>query len=208
MSKHYAIVHDVSRCMGCHACEMACKSENNVPTGVWWGRILTDGNGGPNTCGGSYEAPYRNYLMMQCQHCENPACVKVCPVGATYKDPETGAVRQDYDKCIGCRMCMAACPYTGVRSFNWEEPAYATDVSMGDADVPSHQKHVVEKCAMCWHRLARGEEPACVVACPAHARHFGDLNDSSSEVSKLVSAGRTTTLLPEMGTKPSVYYLV
>ena len=208
MTTKYAIAHDLRRCMGCHACEMSCKAENNIPSGTWWNRLLTDGGTGPNTCAGSYESPSRDYYLVQCQHCENPACVKVCPVGATWKDPETGVVRQDYDKCIGCRMCMAACPYTGVRSFNWEEPSYATDVAMGDSEVVAHQKHVVEKCTMCWHRLARGEEPACVLACPAYARTFGDLSDPESEVSKLVSSRKYKQLLPEEGTKPSVYYLI
>ena len=129
-------------------------------------------------------------------------------MGATYKDPETGVVSQDYDKCIGCRMCMAACPYTGVRSFNWDEPAYIADVALGDADIPAHQKHTVEKCTMCWHRIARGEEPACVAGCPAYARFWGDLDDPESEVSKLIASREYKQLLPEEGTKPSVYYLV
>ena len=208
MTKRYAIALDLRRCMGCHACEMACKAENNVPSGIYWNRIMTEGGRGVNTCGGTCQSPSRNYLAMQCQHCDNPACVKVCPVGATYKDPETGVVRQDYDKCIGCRMCMAACPYTGVRSFNWEEPKYVADVSLGDQAAPLHQKHTVEKCTMCWHRLARGEEPACVATCPAYARTFGDLNDPNSEVSKLIATRQYRQLLPEKGTRPSVYYLV
>ncbi|MBR3257802.1 MAG: 4Fe-4S dicluster domain-containing protein [Eggerthellaceae bacterium] len=208
MGKQYAIVHDLYRCMGCHACSMACKAENNVPNGIWWNRVLTDGGPGPNTSGGTTEAPYRNFYVMQCQHCENPACTRVCPVGATFKDPETGVVRQDYDRCIGCRMCMAACPYTGVRSFNWAKPAYVADVAFGDAEVPEHQKHTVEKCTMCWHRIARGEEPACVAACVAYARWFGDVNDPNSEVSRLLATREYKTLLPEKGTKPNVYYLV
>ena len=114
--------------------------------------MLTDGGDSPNTPGGTYpDTLHRLYYPVACQHCENPACVKVCPVGATYKDPETGAVRQDYDKCIGCRMCMSACPYTGVRSFNWEEPKYSIDHKVGGKGVPEHQKHVVEKCTMCYH---------------------------------------------------------
>ncbi|MEF9925739.1 MAG: 4Fe-4S dicluster domain-containing protein, partial [Raoultibacter sp.] len=157
---------------------------------------------------GTYGHATKSYLTLSCQHCENPACVKVCPVGATYKDPETGIVRQDYDKCIGCRMCMAACPYTGVRSFNWEEPKYSVPFSVGDASIPAHQKHVVEKCTLCNHRLAKGEQPACVLACPAYARFFGDLNDPNSEVSKLIRDREYKQLLPERGTNPSVYYLV
>ena len=149
-----------------------------------------------------------SYITVACQHCENPACVKVCPVGATYKDPDTGVVRQDYDKCIGCRMCMAACPYVGVRSFNWEEPAHYIGFDSGDADVPEHQKHTVEKCTFCWHRLAKGEDPMCVKTCLARARVWGDLDDPESEVSKLIRERKVMQLLPEKDTKPSVYYLV
>ena len=145
---------------------------------------------------------------MACQHCENPACVKVCPVGATYKDEATGVVRQDYDKCIGCRMCMSACPYTGVRSFNWREPQYAIGQPMGALDIPEHQKQVVEKCTMCWHRLAKGEIPACIEPCPARIRYFGDFDDPDSEVSKLIRENDYMQLLPECDTHPSVYYLV
>ena len=105
-------------------------------------------------------------------------------------------------------MCMAACPYTGVRSFNWEEPVYIMDSDLGDGDAPVHQKHVVEKCTMCWHRLARGGEPACIKACPNRARHWGDLDDSDSEVSQLIASREYKQLLADEGTKPSVYYLV
>ena len=139
--------------------------------------------------GGSYPDNLQfGYVPVACQHCENPACVKVCPVGATYKDPETGVVRQDYDKCIGCRMCLAACPYTGVRSFNWEEPAYYADFALGDADAAKHEKHTVEKCIFCTQRVARGEQPACVADCIGRARHFGDLDDPNSEAAKVVAA--------------------
>ena len=132
----YGFAIDVELCMGCDACAMACKVENNLPDGVWWRRVISDGGVGPDTFGGTFGNAYKDYYSVACQHCENPACVKVCPVGATYKDTETGVVRQDYDKCIGCRMCVSACPYTGVRSFNWEEPEYFTGVRMGAADVP------------------------------------------------------------------------
>lgn len=205
---HMGMVVDLKRCMGCQTCSFSCKEMNNLPNKVWWNRVLTDGGESMDTPGGSYEDAHIRFIPVSCQHCENPACVKVCPVGATYKDEETGVVRQDYDKCIGCRMCMAACPYTGVRSFNWEEPASYFDFPIGDADVPKHQKHVVEKCTFCYQRLAKGEEPACMVLCPARARHFGDLDDPDSEVSRLVASRAYEQLLPEEGTKPSVYYLV
>jgi molybdopterin-containing oxidoreductase family iron-sulfur binding subunit len=129
-------------------------------------------------------------------------------VGATYKREEDGVVFQDYDKCIGCRMCIAACPYTGVRNFNWEEPRYSIDITLGDAAVPAHQKHVVEKCTLCSHRLARGETPACIGVCPGVARNFGDLDDPESKVSQLIRTREYKQLLPEEGTNPSVYYLV
>ena len=206
--KRLGIVVDTTRCTGCHTCGVACKLENNLPAEVWWSRAVTASADGMNCPQGTYPDLTMTFFTIQCQHCENPACVKVCPVGATHKDLETGIVLQDYDKCIGCRMCIAACPYTGVRSFNWEEPKHYVDFSFGDADVPAHQKHVVEKCTMCWHRQVRGETPACVEACPAYARFWGDLNDPSSEVSQLIRTREYKQLLPEEGTNPSVYYLV
>ena len=214
MAQRLGFVIDSKNCINCNACGVACKMENNVPNGIWWTRVLVTGGAHPDTPAGEYPAKGEVSTLkmantpVACQHCENPACVKVCPVGATYKDPETGAVRQDYSKCIGCRMCMAACPYTGVRSFNWEEPKYVLDFATGDGAVPKHEKHTVEKCTMCWHRLAKGLAPACVESCPARIRYFGDLNDPESEVSKLLATRQYKTLLPEKGTRPSVYYLV
>lgn len=201
-------VIDKKSCIACHACAVACKVENNLPDNVWWNRILTEGGSNADTPAGTYPNLSLANIAVACQHCENPACVKVCPVGATYKDPDTGAIRQDYNKCIGCRMCMSACPYTGVRSFNWEEPSYAIGQAMGDADIPQHQKHVVEKCTMCWHRLAKDLAPACVEVCPARVRYFGDLDDPNSKVSQLIRERAHMRLLPERGTNPSVYYLV
>lgn len=204
----YGFAIDTKRCIGCHTCAVACRYESNLPKGVWWNRILTDGGVHMDVPQGEFPNARVTYLPVACQHCDNPACVKVCPVGATYKDSETGIVRQDYDKCIGCRMCMAACPYTGVRSFLWEEPAFAMGSDFGDKDAASHQKHVVEKCTMCWHRIARGEEPACISACPERARFWGDLDDPDSEVSQLIREREYMQLLPDEGTRPSVYYLV
>ena len=205
----YGMVIDLKLCMGCLTCAMACKQSNNLPDGIWWNRVLTDGGDFMDCARGEY--PYNlklGHIPMSCQHCENPACVKVCPVGATWKDTETGVVRQDYDKCIGCRMCMAACPYTGVRSFNWEEPKFALDFKVGDPDVPDHQKHTVEKCTFCWELLAKGEKPACMRLCPGRARYWGDLDDPNSEVSVQLRTYPSKQLLPEKGTRPSVYYLV
>ena len=204
----YGMVIDTKKCVGCHVCAMACKTENNLPNDVWWNRIFTDNGGemGFDMVGGSYPENLQfGYVPVACQHCENPACVKVCPVGATYKDPETGVVRQDYDKCIGCRMCMAACPYNA-RSFNWEEPVRDVDFNYGDAEVPVRPRGVAEKCTLCRERTDRGEEPMCVVCCPTHARIFGDLDDPASEVSKTVVERKAHVLLEEQGTRPQVYY--
>ena len=204
----YGMVIDLKRCMGCQTCSTSCKLSNNLPDDTWWTRVLTVGGDVIDTASGTYPNAHMRHVPLGCQHCENPACVKVCPVGATYRDEETGVVRQDYDKCIGCRMCMSACPYTGVRSFNWEEPKYSLDFAVGDSDVPAHQKHVVEKCTMCWHRIARGERPACIDVCRAGARYWGDLDDPNSEVSQAIAKHPYIQLLPERGTNPSVYYLV
>ncbi|MCI9629208.1 MAG: 4Fe-4S dicluster domain-containing protein [Eggerthellaceae bacterium] len=204
---NYGFVIDQQRCIGCHTCAVACKIENNLPDVVWWNRILTDGSAEMDIPAGEFPNTTIDYIPVNCQHCENPACTKVCPVGATYKDENTGIVRQDVDKCIGCRMCMSACPYTGVRSFNWEEPSHVLDIAIGDANAPDHQKHTVEKCTMCWHRVAQDEEPACIEACPGRARFWGDLDDPNSEVAKLVKSRSTKQLLADEGTNPSVYYL-
>ena len=99
---NYGMVIDLQRCMGCQTCSTSCKLSNDVPDGIWWTRVLTDGGDFIDTGSGEYPQASMRHIPVSCQHCENPACVKVCPVGATYKDIETGIVRQDYDKCIGC----------------------------------------------------------------------------------------------------------
>lgn len=204
----YGMVIDLGRCIGCNTCAVSCKNANNLPQGMWWNRILTDGGDCVDTSRGVYPNLEMRHVPINCQHCENPACTKVCPVGATSKDPETGIVKQDYDKCIGCRMCMAACPYTGVRSFNWEEPKYYFDFAIGQQDIAPQQKHTVAKCTLCAQRVEREEDPVCVAVCPARARYFGDFDDPNSEVSKLIASREHMQLLPEKGTNPSVYYLV
>ena len=204
----YGTVIDIQACIGCTSCAVACKIENNIPDEIWWNKVFTDGGRNFNTPKGKYPNLTISNYTLACQHCENPACTTVCPVGATYKNSETGAVVQDYDKCIGCRMCMSACPYTGVRSFNWENPKYSVGHAVGDASVKPHLMHVVEKCTMCSHRLARGEQPACIEVCPGRARHFGDLDDPNSEVSQLLSKRKHMQLLQEKGTKPTTYYLI
>ena len=202
-----AIGINLDRCIGCHTCANACKMQNNVPDGMLWNRVLTEGCEQFDGAEGTYPHLTRTYLPLACQHCENPACVKVCPVGATYKDPETGVVHQDYDKCIGCRMCMAACPYNA-RVFNWEDPRRDGDFNWGDARVPVRTRGVMEKCTLCKERTDAGEEPMCVVCCPTHARVFGDLDDPNSELAQLrATKGKNVhILLEEKGTKPQVFY--
>jgi molybdopterin-containing oxidoreductase family iron-sulfur binding subunit len=157
-------------------------------------------------------------------HCDDPPCVKVCPVGATYVDDE-GLVRMDYQRCIGCRYCTTACPYT-VRYYNWYAPEYPGRYSdYLNPNVPVRPVGVVEKCTFCIHRLeqakrevaAQGREltdadlvllPACNQACPASARYFGDLDDPESTVSRLARSPRAFRLLEDLGTEPKVYYLV
>ena len=183
-----------------------CKSNNNLPNNMWWNRVLTDGGDYPDTAKGTYPQVSMAHYPVGCQHCANPACAKVCPVGATWRDEKTGIVVQDVDKCIGCRMCMGSCPYSA-RTFNWEEPAYAVDFPLGDFDAPKHVAGAVEKCTFCANRLARGEEPACMEHCPGRARYWGDLDDPGSDVSRAIAGRPTVRLLEDKGTEPSVYYL-
>ena len=184
---NYAIITDLNRCTGCLACTVACKAINGVDVGNFWIKTLRVGPHPIEGGSGTFPDVEMYFLPVQCQHCENPECVKVCPTQASHVT-EDGTVQIDKDKCIGCRMCMSACPYTGVRSFNWEEPRYPMDFALGDADAPKHQKHVVEKCIFCTQRGARGEQPACVADCIGRARHFGDLDDPNSEAAKVLAA--------------------
>lgn len=204
----YAMAIDIDLCTGCQACCVACKVENNLPNEIWWNRVLTVGGETMDTPRGRFPNLSMQFLPVNCQHCENPACVKACPVGATYKREEDGIVVQDYDKCVGCRYCMVACPYSGVRQFNWKEPEYAIEVAMGGAGVTPHQFNTVSKCTFCIHRLARGEKPACIDVCPNRARFFGDLDDPNSDVNKALQGRNHFKLLQDKGTKPAIFYLV
>lgn len=200
----FGIAISTERCIGCQTCANACKMQNNVPMGMQWNRVLTEGCDVLDGAVGTFPNLSRTYIPLACQHCENPACLKVCPVGATFKD-EQGRVEIDYDKCIGCRICMAACPYNA-RVFNWDEPNRDPDFNYGDKEVPVRTKGVVEKCTLCKERTDRDEKPMCVVCCPTKARVFGDLDDPNSEISQLIVQKKATQLLPEKGTEPQVYY--
>jgi molybdopterin-containing oxidoreductase family iron-sulfur binding subunit len=147
-----------------------------------------------------------SYYTLACQHCDMPACLAVCPANAITKRGD-GIVAQDNEKCIGCKLCITACPYTGVRIFIEGEPQFSLDFAIGDADALLHYPNVAEKCQFCAHRIDRGDRPACVDICPAQARYFGDLDDSESEVSKILELRSYHQLLPEKGTGPNVYFL-
>lgn len=200
-----ALAIDLKRCIGCTTCSMACKMQNNVPDGMLWNRVLTEGVDIYDGAEGVYPNLSRTYVPFACQHCDNPACQKVCPTNATYTD-DKGRVEIDYDKCIGCRMCMAACPYNA-RVFNWNEPVRSAGADYGDPEVPVRPKGVMEKCTLCKERTDRGEEPMCVKCCPADARIFGDLDDPNSEISRRIRERDAVQLLEHFGTNPKVHYL-
>ncbi|WP_172135962.1 4Fe-4S dicluster domain-containing protein [Adlercreutzia sp. ZJ473] len=200
-----AIAINTARCIDCMTCANACKMQNNVPSGMLWNRVITEGADSVNGAVGSYPNLTRTFLPLACQHCENPACEKVCPTGATYKD-DKGRVEIDYDKCIGCRMCMAACPYNA-RVFNWAEPLRDPDFNYGDPRVPVRPRGVMEKCTLCKERTDDGDVPMCVACCPTKARVFGDLDDPGSEVSRLKREKPVRILLEDKGTRPQVFYV-
>jgi Fe-S-cluster-containing dehydrogenase component len=185
--KRYAMVIDTRRCIGCMACQVACKAEYDTPLGV--NRTWV-----PYKVVGTYPNVKKQFLPRLCNHCDDPPCVRACPVEATYKVDEGGFVLQRYERCIGCRACMASCPYNA----RFMLPASRTYTQI---------TNVVDKCTFCFHRVTQGLAPACVQTCVGRARVFGDINDPASEVSYLVATNATQVLRPEQGTKPQVYYI-
>ena len=218
----YAMVIDLHRCTGCGGCIIACKNENNLPEGITWSSKIS-------TTEGVFPNVNFSYTPTLCNHCENAPCVAVCPTEAMHKI-EGGITMTDAEKCIGCRYCMAACPY-GVIYFNQEEPhafwrdetAVIPDGTAAPAEVApqvggtvvpyanpetgTRPQGVVEKCTFCAHRLENGQLPYCVEACPANARIFGDLDDPGSEVNQLLGKYPATRLREDMGTNPKVFYI-
>lgn len=204
----YGMVIDLKGCIGCQTCAVACKVGHNLPVGLWRNRVLTEGGASTDMAGGEFPRNQLGWRPVTCQHCAEPACVAVCPAGATTKDEETGIVHQDTSKCIGCKSCIEACPYEGVRQYLEDEPVYHIDTALGFADEPEHLKGTVEKCTFCDSRIASGEVPACMEYCIGHARFWGDLDDPNSDVCKAMEGREVEQLLRDEGTGPSVYYLV
>ena len=151
------------------------------------------------------EATEKHQLPIMCNHCDNPPCVRACPTQATFRTKD-GLVVMDYHRCIGCRFCMAACPY-GSRSFNWRDPR--PFIKELNVDFPSRMRGVVEKCTFCSERVEKGKLPACVEACgESKAMVFGNLNDPNSEIRKILKENHTIQRNPSLGTLPSVFYIV
>lgn len=201
---------DLAKCRpDCTDCVAACHAAHNVPAfdqpkdEIAWIRRETFGRIFPAQVHVHLE-PRRlaGPVIALCNHCANPPCVRVCPTGATFRRPD-GIVMMDYHRCIGCRFCIAACPY-GARSMNYRDPR--PFIRRIDPGFPTRTKGVVEKCNFCVERLAVGKPPACVAACPEKALAFGDLEAPDSAVRRAIAGRTVLRRKPELGTEPQVYY--
>ncbi len=211
---HYGMVFDMKKCIKCGACTIACIAENHLPPGVVYDPVVEKEVG-------QYPNVRREYMPLICNHCQIPPCTIVCPVNATWKRPEDGIVVIDYYKCIGCRYCLTACPYQ-MRFFDYGE--YYNLEPRKDwydgAPSPEYNQHFIRKgtygspvgnarkCTFCLHRVKKGLKPACVEACLGHARYFGNLADPNDELWELISRNGHMRLKEDLGTEPSVYYLL
>lgn len=213
----FGYAFNISKCRGYMDCIEACLKENNQDraTNMQYINIFEMENGNMSLESGNskfhHEVPVEGnfYLGTQCFHCEKPPCVDVCPVGATWKEQD-GIVVVDYDWCIGCRYCEAACPYWG-RRFNWSEP----EVPKEEKNLKQHylgnrdrSKGVMEKCTFCVQRTRNGQQPACVDACPTGARIFGNLLDPKSEIRYIIENKKVFRMKEELGTEPKFWYFM
>ena len=220
----WGMVIDLDKCTACQACVVACRQENNVPfaeedqaemgRAIFWMQLIPE-------IEGEYPKLRARFMPRPCFHCDNPPCVRVCPVGATYKNPE-GLVGQIYGRCIGCRYCTAACPYTA-RYFNWYAPEWPEEMAdKMNPDVYVRTQGVVEKCSFCVQRIRKAKDrarienrpirdgevvPACAETCPSDSIYFGDLDDPRSVVSILARSRRAFRVEEHLGTEPKVIYL-
>ncbi len=218
-AKRWAMVIDLRICReypDCDECIKACHLTHNVPEysnskdavkWIWkehFNHAFTD-----------VDHPYitehikHSSALLLCNHCDNPPCVRVCPTKSTFKREEDGIVMMDWHRCIGCRYCIAACPY-GSRSFNYREPKlfFAEQGIKPQGGFPARTRGVVEKCTFCEERLARGQWPSCVEACPHQALSFGDLENPEDPVRRLLEDNFTIRRKPGLGTEPEVYYIL
>lgn len=203
---------DVRRCVGCQTCTIACKQEQGLPAGTQW-RFVAD-------CEvGEYPDVRRVFLPMQCMHCAEPPCVPVCPTGAS-RQREDGIVWVAYEACVGCGYCAVACPYHA-RHLIHDGASYFAEATPPERVMARPERHgVMTKCTFCKERVDEGRAlgltpgidadatPMCAVACIANVIQFGDLDDPTSEVARVVREGRGLPLMPETGLGPSVYYVV
>lgn len=213
----YGYAFNISKCQGYMDCVNACVKENNQDRSsqMQYIRIHEHENGQINFELAEddffHEVPAQGHFYMgtQCFHCENPPCVDVCPVGATWKEKD-GIVVVDYDWCIGCRYCMAACPYDG-RRFNWSTPHVPEEEVNGNQHYLGNRlrkKGVMEKCTFCIQRSRNGKNPACVEACPTGARIFGNLLDPNSEIRWVLANKKVFRLKEDLGTEPKFWYFM
>lgn len=209
------MVIDLTKCVGCYGCVIACKQEHFLPPGIFWNRVLVSETG-------DYPMVTKQMYPVQCNHCKEAVCVKACPTGAT-QQREDGIVWVDQNKCVGCRYCLISCPYQ-VRVFYSNQQEYFPGQGLTAFEeigrrLYPHQTGVVLKCNLCLERIdsgiKKGLRPgvdreattSCVNACPTKARVFGDLDNPNSEVSLLIRGKRAIQFHPEYGTDPSVYYI-
>lgn len=214
--RKWVMVFDLQKCIGCKACTVACNSENNLPPGVLYRPVIEEEVG-------TFPNVKRTFIPRPCMHCDNPPCVSVCPVEATKKRPD-GIVDIDYSACIGCRNCIAACPY-GARTFDFgdfhgrgtpeimpyeKRPAFEYDKEWPRSrKTDSSPMGNARKCHFCLHRIDAGMLPSCVTTCLGAGVFFGDINDKTSLVSELLGSKRNSMRLKEeLGTNPSVFYLM